>query len=252
MNEDSNSANSVSGSTGGDGDESRYVAFCDILGFSNRVLADFHGTLEVYKAFGNEMSTFASKGVQATMYSDAILLTAMSLDRVLVAVQQLWFLALFNDLMIRGGITKGRYWEQRQGNHLLVASDALVHAVKLEKSVGVPAVMIADDVDIPDNYWLSRFSSGPFATPLLHFRDRNIVNPFNTMWGASAGDRASQLMARSSPEHKDKYLWFLALHRAVASGQELIPPDVLARFLQEGILKRTSLDPQQDPQSNTM
>ena len=136
----------------------------------------------------------------------------MSLDKVLVAVQGLWFFALAKNFMIRGAITKGRYWELQQGNHLFVASDALVRAVQLEKSVGIPAVVIADDVEIPDNYWLARFAHGPFATALLHFRDRNIVNPFNLFWGESARNRASILMAEN-PEHQDKYLWFLALHK---------------------------------------
>lgn len=170
------------------------------------------------------------------MYSDAILLTASSLGRLLGAAQGVWFFALAHDLMIRGAITKGRYWEQRWGNGLFVASEALVRAVKLEKVVGVPAVVIADDVEIPDNYWLSRFVDGLLLTPLLHFRDRNIVNPFNLMWFRSAGDRATRLMAES-PAHKDKYLWFLALHEAVGNGHELIPPDVLSRFLREGVLK---------------
>jgi hypothetical protein len=243
MSEEASVPPSASESTLGDGVDSRYVAFCDILGFSNRILADFDKTLEVYKDFGQTMSEFPATEVQATMYSDAILITAASLDKVLVAVQSLCFLALAHNLMIRGSITKGRYWEQRQGNHFLVASDALVRAVKLEKTVGVPAVVIADDVEIPDNYWLTRFVSGTFRTPLLHFRDRNIVNPFNVFWFRSAAFRASQLMAES-PEHKDKYLWFLALHKAVEDGQELIPPDILTRFLREGVLKRRNTEPQ--------
>ncbi len=209
--------------------DNRYVVFCDILGFSNRILVDFDQALEVYKQFGESLSSdFHFNEVKATMYSDAILLTADSLARLLVAVQMLWFLALQNNLMIRGAITKGRYWEKRQGDHLLVASDALVRAVNLEKSVGIPAVVIADDVEIPDEYWLARFAHGPFGTALLHFRDRNIANPFSIMWGASAATRASMLMAES-PAHKDKYLWFLALYEAVKNGQELIPPAVLAR-----------------------
>ena len=93
---------------------------------------------------------------------------------------QVWFLALMHDLMVRGAVAKGRYWEQRQGNHMLVASDALARAVKLEKSVGVPAVVIADDVEIPDALWFHRFQNGGlFLTPILHCRDRNIINPFN-------------------------------------------------------------------------
>lgn len=235
MPEEKNASSPVTGDVITD---NRYVGFCDILGFSNRILTNFDGTLGTYKAFGELMSVMPfSKEVEVTMYSDAILVAGNSLGRVLSTIQNLWFIALANDLMIRGAITKGRYWEQRQRNHMLVASDALVRAVKLEKSVGVPAVVVADDVEIPDEFWLCRFSAGLFQTPILHFRDRNIVNPFNIMWFRSAADRASQLMA-ASPAHKDKYLWFLALHEAVGNGLELVPPVVMARFVRDGILVR--------------
>jgi hypothetical protein len=221
----------------GESIDDRYVGFCDILGFSNRILADFSGTLETYKGFANTLSGLPIEDVQVTIYSDAILVTGKSLGRVSSAIQSLWFIALANDLMIRGAITKGRYWEQRQGNHMLVASDALVRAVKLERSVGIPAVVIADDVEIPDGFWLHRFDKGLLATPILHFRDRNIVNPFNTFWFQSASVRAVQLMA-ASPSHRDKYLWFLALHEAVGNGLELVPPVVMARFLRDGVVQR--------------
>ena len=225
-----------------------YVAYCDILGFSDRILTDFDNTLKTYRDFGKLVcggETF--KDVKTTMYSDAILLTATSLVRLLQAAQALLFFALAHDFMIRGAITKGRYWEQRLGNDLLVASDALVRAVKLEKSVSIPAIVIADDVEIPDAYWLARFQHGQYVTALLHFQDRNSVNPFNLMWGKSAAIRASILMGKN-PQHKDKYLWFIALHDAVASGQELlIPPDVVNRFMQQGILKFRGTDEQNEP-----
>ncbi len=223
----------------------RFVGFCDILGFSNRISTDFDRTLELYRQFGAAVLGLPIKGTQITMYSDAVLVTGDSLGRVLAAVQALWFVALANDLIIRGAITKGRYWERREGNNLLVASDALVRAVRLEKSVSVPAVVIADDVEIPDEVWLKRFCGSLLETPLLHFRDRNIVNPFNTFWFASAETRALRLMA-DSPSHKDKYLWFLALHKAVSSGQELIPPGLLARFVREGMLKKGTKDEGRD------
>jgi hypothetical protein len=155
---------------------------------------------------------------------------------VLSAAQGACFFALLEDLMLRGAITKGRYWEQRSGNSLLVASDALVRAVKLERLVSVPAVVIADDVEIPDEYWLARFNQNVLEVPLLHFRDRNIVNPFNPGWFKSAAGRAQRLMEQN-PSHRDKYLWFLALHEAVANNRELIPPDKLTRYLREGRLK---------------
>ena len=241
MNEEKTVVVPVAGETSGGGVDIRYVGFCDILGFSDRILTDFDRTLEIYKQFGGALSRLAIKGAKVTMYSDAVLITSESLGRVLASVQALWFVALSRDLMIRGAITKGRYWEQREGNHLLVASDGLVRAVKLEKSIGVPAVFIADDVEISDEFWLKRFHGSLLETPILHFRDRNIVNPFNTFWFASAETRASQLMT-NSPSYRDKYLWFLALHKAVSDGQELIPPDVLIRFLRDGILKKRTKD----------
>jgi hypothetical protein len=134
--------------------ETRYVAYCDILGFSNRILSDFDKTLEAYKEFGGLLSSLPPMGVELTMYSDAVLVTSASLGPVLSAVQNLWFAALVHDLMIRGAITQGKYWELRKGNHMLVASDALARAVKLERSVGNPAVVVSDDIEIPDAFWM--------------------------------------------------------------------------------------------------
>jgi hypothetical protein len=226
------------------GDE-RYIGFCDILGFSNRILSDFDGTLKVYQQFAQSFASLPAPETEATMYSDAILITGTSLGRIACAIQNLWFVALINDLMIRGAIAKGRYWEQREGNHMLVASDALARAVKLERSIGIPAVVIADDIEIPDQVWLNRFVNGIFQTPILHFRDRNIVNPFNIFWYRSAASRATNLMT-ASPAHKDKYLWFLALHEAVGKGLELVPHDALARFVRDGIL-RLQMNPAEAP-----
>jgi hypothetical protein len=217
-----------------------YVAFCDVLGFSNRIMTDFDRTLDTYHKFGEILAELPIQGVEVTMYSDAVIVVGESLEKVLSAVQSLWFVAMAHDLMLRGAITQGRYWQLRKGNHLLIASDALVRAVKLEHSVGVPAVFIADDIEIPDYYWRWRFAQGLFITPLLHFRDRNIVNPFNSYWFRSAGIRATKLMAES-PSHRDKYLWFLALHEAVNNDEELVPAPVLKRFLSTGVLARRTI-----------
>ena len=223
----------------------RYVGFCDILGFSNQIISDFEGTLKIYKEFGQVLSNLPLKEVEARIYSDAILLIGASLPTISSAIQSLWFVALAHNFMIRGAIAKGRYWEEHRENQLLVASDALVRAVKLEKSIGVPAVFIADDIEIPDEYWLHRFRAGLLQSSILHFRDRNIVNPFNTFWFASAGHRASMLMS-TNPSHSEKYLWFLALHKAVSDDAALVPAAVLARFMREGVVElRTDVSSQQ-------
>lgn len=220
--------------------ETRYVAFCDILGFGSRVLKNFDETLNIYRQFGELLSkahVFTSD-VSLTMYSDSMLVTGTDLAPVLKAVQNLSFLALANNFLIRGGIANGRYWERRQGNDLLVVSDALVRAVKLEASVSVPAVVLADDIEIPDDYWLFQFSdiNAIIHTPLLHFRDRNIVNPFNMFWLHSAGTRAQMLM-HESPDNREKYLWFLSLHAAVTERQKLVPEAVVNRFLRDKIIR---------------
>ena len=214
-----------------------YVAYCDILGFSDLTTSRFDETLEFYSDFGRLITEFEQQDVEVAIYSDSILLTSRSLARICQAVQNTWFFALHFNMMIRGAITQGKYWELRRGKNLLVMSDALVRAVRLEKSVGVPAVVIADDIAVPDDFWAQRFQSGPLATALLHFRDRTIVNPFNLFWFRSARSRAAVLM-EGSPEHKDKYLWFLALHDAIETGADLVPPEVLERFLRLGIIER--------------
>jgi hypothetical protein len=84
--------------------------------------------------------------------------------------------------------------------------------------------------------WLS-LCEWPASNSSPALSRQNIVNPFNIFWLRSAGDRASELMA-ASPSHRDKYLWFLALHEAVDNGQELVPPAAMARFIREGILVR--------------
>ena len=43
-------------------------------------------------------------------------------------------------------------------------------------------VTLADDIEIPLEFWIPSFRNGPIAAPLLHFRDRNIVNPFGIYW----------------------------------------------------------------------
>lgn len=219
--------------------EQRYVAFCDILGFSAKLANDYEGTLDVYRRFAERLDPelFRSE-VKITMYSDAILLTSRELRPLLTTLQVLWFTALSEDLMLRGGVSYGRYWERRHGDHLMVVSDALVAAVKIEGMIGVPAIALADDIEIPLDFWVARFAHGPYAVSLVHFRDRNIVNPFTPFWGTSAAQRCRQLMEKS-PAHKQKYLWFLALYEAVSSNATLVPDHAFREMIDKGIIKWT-------------
>jgi hypothetical protein len=129
--------------------DDRYVAFCDILGFSNRIEQDFEGTPRLYDSFASFWVKLDITGVETCVYSDAVLITSGSLPSIISAVNALWFCAQTQSFIIRGGIAKGRYWERRVGSSLFVTSDALVRAVKIEKSIGSPMVALADNIEVP-------------------------------------------------------------------------------------------------------
>jgi hypothetical protein len=232
--------------------EKKYVAFCDILGFSAAVTKDIKATISLYREFINHALNASSNIDKAkiTIYSDAILIVGDNLAPVLSTIQQLWFAALSHDYLIRGGVAFGDYWSEEKDGHFFVVSDALVQAVNLEASVSIPAVVLADDIEIPEMMWAHRFrnanNDGTFDTsekgfrpiflmPLLHFRDRNIVNPFNSYWFASAKNRVNQMLD-AHPEHKIKYNWFLALGQAVDEDKALIPEWLFEKWVNEGML----------------
>jgi hypothetical protein len=219
--------------------QNKYVAYCDILGFSNKVEREYEETIKACKRLLRYFEVINNDKVQATMYSDAILLVSDELPALLSSIQNLWFVVLSDFLLIRGAVTYGKYWQHTQNDSKLIVSDALVRAVQLEKTISIPAVFIADDIEIEDKFWMLRFcDKGVFGTPLLHFRDRNIVNPVNPYWFQSARMRIFTMME----EHRryvDKYLWFLALLDAIEANHDLIPPNILKRFLDDGVLKRS-------------
>lgn len=232
--------------------EKKYVAYCDILGFSAAVTRDLKATISLYREFVNFAVGFSDNfnDTKITIYSDAILIVGDNLAPVLSTIQSLWFAALTHDYLIRGGVAYGDYWSEEKDGHFFVVSDALVQAVKLEASVSVPAVVLADDIDIPEHLWAYRFrstnSDGSFDTsnedgrpifrmPLLHFRDRNIVNPFNKYWFASALNRVRQML-EAHPEHSIKYNWYLALGKAVDEDKALIPEWLCEKWINEGTL----------------
>lgn len=221
----------------------KYVAFCDVLGFSASIERDFESTLQLYREFSDFVDPVLERdGVQISVYSDSILITGENLSTVAQTVQIMSFIALQHNMLIRGGISYGRHWEKKSGRHLFMVSDALVRSVRLEASIKIPAIVLGEEVDIPDDLWLVRYAHGQFAAPILHFDGKNIVNPFSMMWGKSAGMRASMLMEESAPEHRKKYEWFLSLHKAVFNNDPLIPEHILKKYLELGVLKFTPVD----------
>jgi hypothetical protein len=216
----------------------RFVAFCDILGFSDQIEKDFDQALDAYDTFVSFIEKLDLKDVDVCIYSDAVLISAEKLDSVIMAVNVLWFSAQAHFFIIRGGIAKGRYWERRAGKNLYMASDALVRAVRIEREVKFPMVAIDDDIEIPWHFWVPRFRDGPARAPLLHFDGRNIVNPFGPFWFASAKGRIAALKA-GSPGHEAKYDWLLSLHAAVEAQEILVPEAAVNTMLEMGVIGPT-------------
>jgi hypothetical protein len=215
----------------------RYVAYCDVLGFSDAVINRFDATIEVYEDFMHRMRDWPfPERAEVSVYSDSILIVSDDLLQVLHAVKNLWFATLSQDWLIRGGVAYGQYWEVRENGNLFVVSDALVRAVKLESLVSYPAVAFSPEVNLPLKIWASRFGNdGVLSAPVLHFRDLSFVNPFNLCWFQSAKMRVSEMMDRF-PQHSKKYEWFLSLAEAVHNAEVLVPDNVVSELLALGVL----------------
>jgi hypothetical protein len=229
----------------------KYVAYCDVLGFSTAVLNDFDGAVAVYQNFRKYVRQWPFPSpARVSVYSDSILVVAEELPAVLHTVGGLHWAALLNDWLIRGGIGYGRHWEESEDGNLFVVSDALVRAVAIEKSVKIPAVVVSQEIPLGIEAWVPRFEHGIFKAPLLYYEGRSLVNPFNSYWFASAAIRAERLRALH-PTHKDKYEWFLSLAAAVQRDDILVPEDALARMLEMGILQdRVAIQANSPPNSS--
>lgn len=224
----------------------RYVAFCDVLGFSNAVQERFEEVIEVYDQFTRLMDDWPfPEKVEVCVYSDSILLVCDEIAPLLQALQSLCFATLGHDLLIRGGIAYGKYWERREKGNLFVVSDALVRAVKLESTIKIPGIGFSSEVDIPLSAWMPHFANQVFLSPVLHFEGQTVVNPFNMYWFESSKSRVRQMAARF-PEHGKKYEWFLQLAAAVETGEIMVPSLIIDQLLADGVIKRRS-DENSDP-----
>ena len=212
-----------------DAAENKYVALLDLLGFSAHVLEDFSETVDVYQRILGDARTRAvlSPGIKLVIYSDSIMVTSDHLAEVIKVVNMLHFHTLANDYLVRGGIGYGRHLEVQEGPNLYVVSEALVKASVAEKATKMPCVVIHEEIQIPNQWWL--FPGNPFVRPILHTTGLNIVSPFNIAWGTSAAQRVRNFQAKYSkqdfPSHHEKFEWFLALYNSLYENEPFTPPD---------------------------
>lgn len=191
----------------------KYVAFCDILGFSNAVLNQFDTTIEIYRELKKELDGMKKSGVydlEVSVYSDSILIVSDDLYLLCDAVQILLWTTLRNRFLVRGGIAYGRHWEERNTNNLLVVSEALVKAVTIEQTVQHPVIKVHDDIEIEFSYWGLGFEHSVFDLPIIHYNEMNIVNPFNNYFANSAVDILKEIKEKF-PEYKVKPEYLLTL-----------------------------------------
>jgi hypothetical protein len=200
----------------------QYVAFVDLLGFGARIQRDFDSALQMYNfIFSDEVINLREifADVTVRVMSDAFILSASRLASLVRAVNILHFKTLFNDSLIRGGIGKGKHIEFAvEGSTYLVSQ---LQAVAIEKTIRYPCIALHENVTIPPEWWAPDVDV--FLRPLLFFEGVRLVNPFNIMWGFSAMTRVAR-MRRESPEHYEKFDWFLRLYDAVKSRKPLLPP----------------------------
>jgi hypothetical protein len=204
----------------------KYVAFLDVLGFSNMVTDKFDQTLEIYEKLidAMRMHEIVDTGVSLQIYSDSILLILDSLSSILQIAGMVQFTTLFEGFLVRGGIGYGKHVSVQNGSHTYVVSEALINAVNVEKTVKMPCVALHEDIKIPDEWW--PLDVDPVMRTLHHFKGLNVVSPLNMMWGVSAIDRVKH-MKKQSPEFSEKYDWFIELATSILERRQLVPKHLL-------------------------
>jgi hypothetical protein len=207
-----------------------YCGFVDVLGFGNVTLKDHQSAVEVYERFIEKFEIVASGfklgDIKLNLYSDAFILLSEHIGHVIQAAHLLSWMMLMENFLVRGGIAYGPHVEVERGGTALMVSSALTRAVQLEKTVKKPCIVLADDIELPEEIW---FLKRPPA-PIVHYFDGlRIVSPFGLVWFRSAGLRA-RLLLEKYPEHADKYQWFLRLYNAVNSRELLMPPAIIEKY----------------------
>ena len=213
-----------------------YNSFCDILGFSSAIENNFEATTEIYMNLKSEILEIVKiPEVEVSIYSDAILVVGNELSGVVHAVKQIYWFCLLHDLLIRGGIAYGKHWSNVEGNSILILSEALVKAVKIEKTIKLPIIAVSDEIEIPTSAWVIHFENSVFQAPFLNYQNINFVNPFNELWFKSAEIRIKNLKNKF-PKHSAKYDWLLNLIERVKANDILIPENQLNFLIKEGVL----------------
>ena len=204
--------------------QSRYVAFIDLLGFGSKVEQDIDGALETYDRIFSRIWEDSPGMIQSTtitVASDSVLLTSATLSDIVRACWSIQHIALFDQALVRGAIAYGVHVEARRAKNLYVVSPALIRAVRLERTIGHPLVILDPAIKVPLSFY-PQAGMHPFERGLFFYDGSWMVSPFYRYFGPSAMARVSYMM-EVHPEHKAKYEWLLGLYKAVIAGELLVP-----------------------------
>lgn len=215
--------------------ENKYVAYCDILGFSNFVLTDFDKVFSIYRDFKKELDGLNLVGLKTSVYSDSIIIVGDKLVDVAKTTQLLVWRTLGHNWLIRGGIAYGKHWRESDENNLFIVSEALVKAVEIEKKIKYPIIAISNEISIGIDYWINGFVHEVFDLPIIHYNDLNIVNPFNNHWFKSAEIMLSNLK-NNYPEHSEKHNYLLDIIDSIKKSKEFVPRSIIDFLLERNII----------------
>lgn len=218
--------------------ENKYVAFCDILGFSNSVISEFEEIAERYNQFKEEVKGHGFLSLKISIYSDSIMIVGNDLIEVCQVVQILLWTTLRYDWIVRGGIGFGKHWKESDDNNLYVVSEALVKAVTIEKTIKHPIIAISDEINLGLEYWIHGFTNTVFDLPIIHYDNMNIVNPFNNYWFASAEIKLTK-KKNEHVEHASKYEYLLKLIEDIKACKEFVPKSIIDDLLEKKLIEKT-------------
>lgn len=129
----------------------KYVAFLDVLGFSEMVKSSDHTTLDKYfNTIQKAFSTFdmAKAGLQKLSISDSIILIAEDEDEsfttLLTAIQSLQTYLAFEGIWLRGAVSFGDvcYIRNKAQEGDILVGQGYIKAYKLEAEAKFPRVII--------------------------------------------------------------------------------------------------------------
>lgn len=172
--------------------EERIVAFVDVLGFADLVVAsdaDQIARAQVSNLLGadrlfDKYMTESQLGT-ATFFSDSFIISMTPPDRIFYMVREVGYLCrylLLQGFLCRGAITVGSIYHQDQA----VVGPAFIRAYQLERSIAIYPRVILDAAAL--EYWRAEFALSPAHSHLeslvkCDLENKYFIDIFNSEWG---------------------------------------------------------------------